>query len=56
MTPPLLDAWAAYQVLLTSHNSQDAGKDEPFRVRPPGFISDQQVALGDVAAGAVPPP
>jgi hypothetical protein len=29
-------------------NSQDAGKDEPFRVRLPGFISDEQVGLGDV--------
>jgi hypothetical protein len=28
-------------------NSQDAGKDEPFRVRLPGFISDEQVGLGD---------
>jgi len=28
-------------------NSQDAGKDEPFRVRLPGFISDEQIGLGD---------
>jgi hypothetical protein len=28
-------------------NAQDAGKDEPFRVRLPGFISDEQVGLGD---------
>jgi hypothetical protein len=50
--------------------SQDAGKDEPYRVRLPEFITDEQVGLGDVvkrkptppasspavAAGAVPPP
>jgi len=29
-------------------NSQDAGKDEPYRARLPGFISDEQVGLGDV--------
>jgi hypothetical protein len=29
-------------------NAKDAGKDEPFRVRLPGFISDEQVGLGDV--------
>lgn len=29
-------------------NAQDACKDEPFRVRLPGFISDEQVGLGDV--------
>jgi hypothetical protein len=29
-------------------NSQDAGKDEPYRVRLPGFISDEQIGLGDV--------
>ena len=29
-------------------NSQDANKDEPYRVRLPGFISDEQVGLGDV--------
>lgn len=28
-------------------NSQDVGKDEPFRVRLPGFISDEQIGLGD---------
>jgi hypothetical protein len=28
-------------------NANDAGKDEPFRVRLPGFISDEQVGLGD---------
>jgi hypothetical protein len=28
-------------------NAQDAGKDEPYRVRLPGFISDEQVGLGD---------
>jgi hypothetical protein len=28
--------------------SQDAGKDEPYRVRLPGFITDEQVGLGDV--------
>jgi hypothetical protein len=28
-------------------NSQDTGKDEPYRVRLPGFISDEQVGLGD---------
>jgi hypothetical protein len=27
---------------------QDAGKDEPYRVRLPGFISDEQIGLGDV--------
>jgi hypothetical protein len=29
-------------------NSQDADKGEPYRVRLPGFISDEQVGLGDV--------
>ncbi len=29
-------------------NAQDAGKDEPYRMRLPGFISDEQVGLGDV--------
>ena len=29
-------------------NSQDAGKDEPFRVRLPGFVTDEQIGLGDV--------
>jgi len=28
-------------------NSRDAGKDETYRVRLPGFISDEQVGLGD---------
>jgi len=41
-------------------NSQDAGKDEPYRVRLPGFISDEQVGLGDVVkrityAGGIKP-
>ena len=39
---------------------QDAGKDEPYRVRLPGFISDEQVGLGDVVkrityAAGIPP-
>ena len=29
-------------------NAQDAVKDEPYRVRLPGFISDGQIGLGDV--------
>jgi hypothetical protein len=29
-------------------NAQDAAKDEPYRVRLPGFISDEDVGLGDV--------
>jgi hypothetical protein len=29
-------------------NVQDTGKGEPYRVRLPGFISDEQVGLGDV--------
>jgi hypothetical protein len=28
--------------------SQDVTKDEPYRVHLPGFISDEQVGLGDV--------
>jgi hypothetical protein len=28
--------------------SQDVNKDDPYRVRLPGFISDEQVGLGDV--------
>jgi hypothetical protein len=28
-------------------NSQDIVKDEPFRVRLPGFISDEEIGLGD---------
>jgi hypothetical protein len=28
-------------------NSQDDDKGEPYRVRLPGFISDEQVGLGD---------
>jgi hypothetical protein len=28
-------------------NSQSTAKDEPCRVRLPGFISDEQVGLGD---------
>jgi hypothetical protein len=28
-------------------NSRDAGKYEPYRVRLPGFISDERVGLGD---------
>jgi hypothetical protein len=28
--------------------SQDPGEGEPFRLRLPGFISDEQVGLGDV--------
>jgi hypothetical protein len=31
-------------------NSQNAGKGEPYRVRLPGFISDEQIGLGDVVA------
>jgi hypothetical protein len=29
-------------------NSQDAAKHEPLRVRLPGFVSDEQIGLGDV--------
>ncbi len=29
-------------------NAQEAGKDQPYRARLPGFISDEQVGLGDV--------
>jgi hypothetical protein len=29
-------------------NAQDTGKDEPYRVRLSGFISDEQIGLGDV--------
>ena len=29
-------------------NAQDVGKDEPYRVRLPGFISDEQVGIGGV--------
>ena len=29
-------------------NSQDTDNGEPYRVRLPGFISDEQVGLGDV--------
>jgi hypothetical protein len=28
-------------------NSQDIAKDEPFRMRLPGFISDEEIGLGD---------
>jgi hypothetical protein len=28
-------------------NSQDIAKDEPFRVRLPGFIRDEEIGLGD---------
>ena len=28
-------------------NSRDAGKDETYRVRLPGFISDERIGLGD---------
>jgi hypothetical protein len=30
------------------HDSQDTAKGEPYRMRLPGFISDEQVGLGDV--------
>jgi hypothetical protein len=33
-------------------NVQDTGKGEPYRVRLPGFISDEQVGLGDVVKRA----
>jgi hypothetical protein len=29
-------------------NTQDVAKDEPYRVRLPGFISDEEIGLGDV--------
>jgi hypothetical protein len=28
-------------------NDQDISKNEPFRVRLPGFISDEEIGLGD---------
>jgi hypothetical protein len=28
-------------------NAQDITKDEPFRVRLPGFIKDEEIGLGD---------
>ena len=33
-------------------NAQDSTKDEPYRVRLPGFISDEQVGLGDAVKRA----
>jgi hypothetical protein len=30
-----------------NHNSQEIAKDEPFRVRLPGFIRDEEIGLGD---------
>jgi hypothetical protein len=29
-------------------NSQDTDNGEPYRVRLPGFVSDEQIGLGDV--------
>jgi hypothetical protein len=29
-------------------NAQDASKDEPYRVRLPGFIRVEEIGLGDV--------
>jgi hypothetical protein len=33
-------------------NAQDTTKAEPYRVRLPGFISDEEVGLGDVVKRA----
>jgi hypothetical protein len=32
---------------MNKDKSQSTAKDEPYRVRLPGFISDEQVGLGD---------
>jgi hypothetical protein len=33
-------------------NSQDVAKHEPYRVRLPGFIKDEEIGLGDVVKRA----
>jgi hypothetical protein len=32
--------------------AQDIGKDEPYRVRLPGFIKDEEIGLGDAVKRA----